>query len=421
MSGLKIRKSTIVVILILLFPIFNLIDSSLLGYYDEVIGLAGIISAFYCLASRNFSELDKRIFVLLAVITLMGVVSNFVYNLANSNFGVLIDILHLWKTFGAYFLFKYALNDFGNKQRAISILSALARVILVFMFAGSLIGQVINIGVCGNHTIFGIFKEFNFFWHNGIQTGWLIFGCILTLVFSSISKRSFYRYYICSLIPMLLTGSMLVYSFAVIETALLLLWRGERLKITYLLLIGLVVIIIAWQDIVSYFLNIGVRMQFYIVAIGLASKCFPLGTGFATFGSEMAARYYSDVYISLGWQETWVFGTESHFLNDNFFASILGQFGFIGLFLYLVCLYYIFKSIILDKYVNKIQRITLISVFLTIVVVMLGSASVKSMMGIFIFSLLGFFLGNPAYEETKCNAVKTVVNQKLLRQVEVFK
>lgn len=416
MSELKIRKSTIVVILIVLFPIFNLIDNSFLGYYDELIGLAGLISAMICFAKGKFVQRDQIIFLLLIALTSIGLVSNLVFGLANSTFGVLIDILHLWKTFGAYFLFKYGLHDDCDKQRAIDVLSVLARIIILFMLACSLIGQVIDIGVCSSSGTVGPFKSFNFFWKNGIQTGWLIFGCVLALTFSKSSKKSFYRYYLCSLIPMLLTGSMLVYSFIVVETALLILWKGESLKIIYLFIIGFLVVAVAWQDIVSYFLNTGVRMQFYIAAIDLATQNFPFGTGFATFGSEMASRYYSDVYINLGWSNSWAFGTDGLFLNDNFFAGILGQFGFIGFGLYLICLFLLFKSVLKLDQVNQIQKVTLISIMITICVVMLGSASAKSMMGIFTFALLGFF-SNSSKKEDKIYETQTLTKIKKVSSI----
>lgn len=414
MSELKIRKSTIVVILIVLFPIFNLIDNSFLGYYDELIGLAGLFSAMFCFVNRRFVKSDEIIFLLLVVMTIIGLISNLVFGLANSTFGILIDVLHLWKTFGAYFLFKYEMSDFCDKQRVIHILSILARIIIIFMLACSLIGQVIDIGVCSSRGTVGPFKAFNFFWHNGIQTGWLIFGCVLVMAFSRISIKSFFIYYLCALVPMLLTGSMLVYSFIVVETVLMILWKGKRFKAIYLLVIGLLVIAVAWQDIVSYFINMGIRMQFYVVAISLATQYFPFGTGFATFGSEMAARYYSAVYINLGWANSWAFGTESHLLNDNFFAGILGQFGFIGLGLYLICLFLLFKSVLKLDHANKIQKITLISIIITICVVMLGSASAKSMMGIFTFALLGFF-SNTSKKEAIILKTQTLSKKRVLQ------
>ena len=413
MSELKIRKSTIVVIVLLLFPVFNLINIPFVEYYDEIIGLAGFITVILFLIERKLTELDTRICICLIAITIIGLVSNILFGLANSNFGVLIDILHLWKTFSAYFLFKYALDHFGSRQRAINVLSILARLMIIFMVACSLMGQVIDIGVCSNTRRIGPFKIFYFFWRNGIQTGWLIFSCILILAFSRINKRSFLFYYVFSLVPMLLTGSMLVYSFVVLETVLLILWRGKKLKFTYILIIGCIIVLVAWQDIVSYFLDVGVRMQFYISAFSLSVQYFPLGTGFATFGSEMAARYYSDVYFSLGWANSWALGQGGAFLNDNFFASILGQFGLIGLILYLMGLYFMFKSITSNKQVNKIQRITLISVLLTIIVVMLGSPSAKSMMGIFTFALLGFFSGGSIRKE-ECGKSKLLINKKML-------
>lgn len=141
-------------------------------------------------------------------------------------------------------------------------------------------------------------------------------------------------------------------------------------------------------DISNYILSESVRMTMLKYGAITANTYFPFGSGFATYGSEMAARYYSPLYIKYGWEHLWALGRGGKFLNDNFYASIIGQFGWIGFGLYLLillCLLNLFNS----RDFNKRERATTIATVITIAVVMIGSASAKSMMGVFMFAILG--------------------------------
>ena len=152
------------------------------------------------------------------------------------------------------------------------------------------------------------------------------------------------------------------------------------------------VIILTFSDVQTYMLGESVRTTFWLAGIKLANNYFPLGTGFASFGSDMAARYYSSVYVSLGWEDSWALGREGRFLDDNFFASILGQFGWIGFILYLGLLALLFYN---ANYYTKTKesRTVFVASVLTICAVMIGSASAKSLMGCCMFAVLGVLAG----------------------------
>lgn len=69
-------------------------------------------------------------------------------------------------------------------------------------------------------------------------------------------------------------------------------------------------------------------------SVKIANKYFPLGSGFGSFGSNIAAQYYSKLYLKLGYyrmkdsglQE----GKEGNFLSDTFWPTVIAQSGWIG-------------------------------------------------------------------------------------------
>jgi hypothetical protein len=70
------------------------------------------------------------------------------------------------------------------------------------------------------------------------------------------------------------------------------------------------------------------RSALYYSSYLIATDHFPLGTGFATFGSFASALYYSDVYLHYGLQN--VYGLSSRypiFITDTFWPMVLGQGG----------------------------------------------------------------------------------------------
>ncbi len=74
------------------------------------------------------------------------------------------------------------------------------------------------------------------------------------------------------------------------------------------------------------------RFRLLLGGIKLASMHIPFGTGFGTYCSLGAKLNYSAAYDILGMQRIYRWDS----MYDNFWASILGQFGYLGCFLYLV-------------------------------------------------------------------------------------
>lgn len=87
-------------------------------------------------------------------------------------------------------------------------------------------------------------------------------------------------------------------------------------------------------------------------SIRIMREHLPFGTGFASFGSPVAAKYYSKMYKSLGYLSKYGMNPDdSQFLSDNFWPTIMGEFGLLGtaIFIYIIALFG-------KKCLNKLNR-----------------------------------------------------------------
>lgn len=390
-----VKKANLIIFAVMLFPIMHLINmnidsniGTICSYYDEIVGCASAIYITMLALNKRLLNADKIIYFVLVCITVLGVVSNVFSRLGQDVFAILVDIVALWKPFACFLAFKHLAIDCFNEiiKKTVSIV----RLIILFVTAVAIIGQFVDIGVTREVSDFGT-KTFVFYWDNTLHTGWLLYCCVLVLSASSVSQREFYFYLVLSYIPLFLTGSFTVICWMLLEFLLLiLLKRKQSLKKSQVVLLSIPIILTSAADISKYLLSdTAPRAKLIKGGIQVANQYFPFGSGFATYGSEMASRYYSQIYRQFGWAHSWGLGIkDGQYLNDNFFASIVGQFGWIGLLLYVVGLVKVFENVN-SKLLCKRERATALAIVLTIAASMIISATGKSALGMFAFAFLG--------------------------------
>lgn len=102
---------------------------------------------------------------------------------------------------------------------------------------------------------------------------------------------------------------------------------------------GIACVIIGYEQISDYFLTttrFSPRQIMLKDSIPLALKHFPLGTGFGTFGSTIAAQNYSPLYEQLGYVTLDGMSPDNTaYLTDSFWPEIFAQFGIIGTLLFI--------------------------------------------------------------------------------------
>lgn len=122
----------------------------------------------------------------------------------------------------------------------------------------------------------------------------------------------------------------------------------SKITIPRLLMLSPFTVILAWGEIQSYYVtNIQAsRLLLTITSFKIAKDMFPLGSGFATFGSAFSIDPYSIVYSTYNLSGIWGISMDaSQDISDTFWPMILGQFGVIALVAYIYFVYKIFKQI----------------------------------------------------------------------------
>lgn len=68
--------------------------------------------------------------------------------------------------------------------------------------------------------------------------------------------------------------------------------------------------------------------------------------GFATFGTATSGKYYSKAYSVYGLSNRWGFTKDNYsYIGDGGWASIIGQFGYLGTLVIIFMLYNMIKSV----------------------------------------------------------------------------
>ena len=390
-----IKVSTLVAYLILLFPCAFLVTvnasgvlATIASYYDEIIGLAALIYVTVVFMQKKLTTADNMTYVGLVILTVFGVVSNLFSGVTRNVFAVLVDVVFLWKPIACFLAFKcYAA---GRKTGMLRALYPWAKLSIVLNLILSVLGQFVRIGVTiGGANWYG--KTYVFFWSSPYQTAWLVVGSLLIVAAATTDARVFKRYFLMAIPPLFFVGAALVWGWLIIAVMLLAMIReGKAFKKGYLVWIALVLLAAFSTDVAEYLLNDSApRAKLLRGALEVANRYFPFGSGFATYGSEMASRYYSSIYRDFGWQNSWGLGMVfNQYINDNFFACITGQFGWLGLVLYIGIQMNILGTVSSPS-MSRMSRAMAVATILTLVASMIGSASCKSVMGVCLFSILG--------------------------------
>ena len=94
-------------------------------------------------------------------------------------------------------------------------------------------------------------------------------------------------------------------------------------------------------------------------SLNIAKDNFPIGTGFGTYASWASGESYSNIYYDYNISTTWGISPDFYeFIADTFWPMIIGQFGVLGLGIYIYILLRIYKNIMnndnLDYYFGQI-------------------------------------------------------------------
>lgn len=380
-------KSIISVAVIMLLIVIEMLKSG--SYFDEIICIVAI--AYLAIFINKIERRDAITIMILMTIVLIGLLSNIISGLTTSIASIGIDIVCETKLIFGFLMMKYFIND-TEKKAIINALLPFAKLFTLSSFVCAIISQFADIGMTSGER-YGLkcFKFLFIFSHQYFAVYILIFGILVCNTKMSEKKR--HRYYAIAIIAMLFSTKAPSLVFTTIFIGLYFYFRKNKKLKPWIIFIGVVAIALVGSfQINEYLLKEDVpRRLFFEYAVKTANTYFPLGSGFSTFGSAEAAKHYSPLYYSYGFNNRFGMSpTHTAFLNDTYWPMAIGQFGWIGFILFLVVYWRLFVSIDNENFSNE-RRAFLYGAYIQYIVHAIGAAILSSSAGMIGFLSLSLF------------------------------
>lgn len=363
--------------------LFAEISPGFMGYADEVFVICCILLVFPRILQGKVKF--WKYYTILVGVVVIGMLGNMVWGIQSEITVVLMDLFLFIKPYMVLICLHLILTE----RRAAEVYyyaMVVSKVLLIIMAIFSVVTLIVPLGM--RITESGTFQFLSGF--SGVPSWWAIL--FLGVISSNPqNKRTFY--FVLSSIIVLQSKSGLG-SLALI-LAIWLYFFGEKqkkFKWYHLMLVAPLCLWVGRNEISEYLMNANApRFLLFYYALITANRFFPLGAGFATYGSSMAIANYSQLYYEYGFQKRWGMSKTYHpFLMDSYFPQILGQFGYIGFIFYTIFIFMLFRKLIFRIH-DKNLKCSCLYLFLCWFVAGFGFGT-ASFWGCTIYALISVFL-----------------------------
>lgn len=353
-TGIKISKYSIWRFLLFFFLFQPAITyqlgsgflSVMVSYVDEIVTVVALLYLLYCHANkRKTNPSNKKIIVYAMLLNIIGILSSFV-NEGNKLFPAIIDAFTCNK-----FIIVFAATMFyvQKNERMLMIFFTMNRSIrAILCILGTLTSLNFVFGFFPHHGYRMFIPTQKLFFEHPNDLAYVALICAVILVFNSQRYKNDFYLVIATFI-VVATMRMRHVAMMLIIWVVYFYFIKMRLRSKFMLGISVVAVafLIGYDQFVNYYGNVTeTRGIVTSVSFALANSHFPLGVGFAGYGSNMARQYYAPIYESLGFTRIWGLNFENDtFLTDQFWPAVIGQFGWIGLILFVLILVQIYKML----------------------------------------------------------------------------
>ena len=328
------------IFLMIFSDLFERICPKSLGYADEGVAAVCILLVIVMIFTTGRICI-RRYYLLLFSILVIGVFGNIFWNVQTDMKVILRDLFLFVKPYVILLYIQLTLTE--SRANAIyKFAMSISKALLVITAVSSVITLKIPLGMTTDRGTFLFLGEFT-----GVVSWWTI---LFLAVVCSDKKNSRLFYFLLSTLIIIRSGSGLG-TLALVLAVCVYFFVEMKKKFNwyYIFLMIPLCLWIGKNEIIEYLLNdTAPRFLLFYYAFVTASNCFPLGSGFASYGSTTAISEYSKLYYEYGFNKRWGMSEEYHpFLMDSYYPQIIAQFGYFGSVLYFPFLLAVLKKIIL--------------------------------------------------------------------------
>lgn len=408
--SVKLNKKSILKLLFILLLLQSLItyqlNDNILGkvvsYMDEIIE---IVAVFYIAINyRSIKRLGKSystiVFICIAL-NMVGVISTAVYHV-NDIFPTVVDFLNCSK----FLVIFIAASILELKYYKMDMLFRELNGVIKCFVTILCVLTIFNILV---YPIFPIRDDRAFAsqmlgWRHPSEFATVVFICFLLLLYNSKYYKNFI-YIVATLLLIVSAMRIRILAAAMVAMMMYFYYIKFKIKKSNLLYIGIIlaVCMVGHDQFYLYYTNTDQpRYMMMFNALVIANEHFPLGVGFASFGTNMAKEYYSPLYHNLGFDYIYGFSRESgEYLNDQIWSGIMAQFGWAGLLLFVLILCCFYKLILKMKDKDLHGYVCALSIFVYELFSSLGEAAWYSPNCVLIFLIFAHCLIGTNIEHKK--------------------
>ena len=370
-------RAEICIICTLVLYLGYVMRQSIGGYVDDIVAALMGLAVIYGVYKNKYTKSERCMLWLLTAIIFLGFISNFLIGIVTNFAYILNDAFSFVRIFLVYFGILALLRN--KKNALINTVDRLGLYAEAFIIVTFLFGLLNLLGVVNMYSSirFGL-PNYYFVFGNASQFGVSV-GCALAFMIFSRRTNIFLEGMALACLVMTMKGMGLIIAFVY----LVLIFVAYK-KIQWwhyaVALMGLVVILRYQID--NYLFDQSAPRPILIhYGFVTALRYFPFGAGFATFGSNMAAVHYSPLYYEYGFDNIASVNTDSPYLNDAYLGMLAGQFGIIGLALFLYLLWKIGKTLIRKTAIKNKNKYIAIACFACFCGMAVMAGSVKNSVG----------------------------------------
>lgn len=381
---------SVIVLLASFFIDFSTEVIPIVTYFDEAVCLFAL---FQIIRKRNTlllyeNRFLRKMFNVICIITIIGVICNYIFNIQNNLVPILNDIGNCFKVFITYIGITMCVQTVSNRTiiKSISLCSKVLYIFVVILMICALLNYIGDFGMRLSDVRYGL-PVFGFLYSGGGILSNYCYSIIIILSASLLLKQTK---------PSLKKGQIMIFiallvwlttlrsrAFLCVILYILLYYqliiRKKQIRINFVTIVfgGLLAYVVVADQIEFYTSSDGMaRYNFIYYGIQTFKDFFPLGAGFGTYGTDVACKYYSPLYVKYGFENIWGLSPDDPSLaHDTYWPAIMGQFGLIGIILFVLLIFFLYKDIINRSKGNPMFKLIAIFICFSQTVASLATAT----------------------------------------------
>lgn len=323
---------------LLIFQIYLQEYISIVRYIDEIVAVGCLLFIFVVVLRGRMEKSQIYMALPMVLVLFIGLIGNFYAGAQTAALPIVTDVGNTFKVFVTYIGSSLLLRTINDKSRIIRWLAFWVRGLVLVMFVCMVLHEA-GIYTMGEDVRYGL-KSFMFLCNGAGNLSMTFYGIVLVLTLDlkiNPKKKTSRLIMICLALVIwvsTLRTRAMMYSLMYVVLLWLLAARNKKLELNWktLLLVVIFLLVFSLDQIEVYFGSDSTpRAKLLQYGFHTMARFFPFGSGFATYGTDAALVYYSNLYYEYGFHKLWGLSPEyAMFAHDTYWPAIFAQFGFFG-------------------------------------------------------------------------------------------